>query len=131
MPTFSNFLRRPVSLRHVDRPSVRALVEEDVAHLSRARAAGRDVQQLGSQRRDQIDRFVRTLHPSEGMTFLNLYQEEITSVYKAIALKNINHNILAPKALKISYLIIAFIILAIALAFAFAFAFYLTFICLD
>jgi hypothetical protein len=70
-------IRTPVALPSIDRSSVRALVEEDSAHMRLAHRAGVNAHQVALDRTDQINAFAASLSEPDRAVFLKLYQEEM------------------------------------------------------
>jgi hypothetical protein len=76
-------VRAPVSLDHISRESVRALVASDSTYVLQAHAAGRNVHQVSLDRQDQINAYMATLSEDDLQRFLTLYLEEMNASTRA------------------------------------------------
>ena len=86
MHTDRRSVERPrIVLPVITRESVRELVENEAAHLSKAVAAGRNHYQVRLDQHDQIVAFMATLNPVDLERFSNLYETEAAAARAAAA----------------------------------------------
>lgn len=72
-----------VHLSHIDRQSVRSLVESEGKYLAAIALAGGNVHQVALDRQDEIAKFATALPAEDTIRFYDLYNEEVAAAARA------------------------------------------------